>query len=253
MTNPPHPPQEPYPPRQGPGPQAPPPRSPGQFTTEQYPTDPVPIQAPPPQQAAGQHAAPSQHAAPPQYAQDGQLAAPPSPDPKAGGFLVPLVVGCLVAVLLGVYGKLHEPTGFSVNISGFSSGAYAKAWLATLAVLLAVVQLVTARMMYSPAATPGWVPGLHRWSGRIALLLTVPVVVHCLFALGFETYSLRVLVHSVVGCVVYGAFVAKMLSLARPGVPGWALPLLGGLLFAALVAVWFTSAVWLFDAKGLHT
>jgi hypothetical protein len=163
------------------------------------------------------------------------------------------MVGSLVAVLLGVYGSLHEPTGFSVNISGFSSGAYAKAWLATVAVLLAVVQLVTARMMYSPAATPAWVPGLHRWSGRIALLLTVPVVVHCLFALGFETYSVRVLVHSVVGCVVYGAFVAKMLSLTRPGVPGWALPLLGGLLFTALVAVWFTSAVWLFDSKGLHT
>jgi uncharacterized membrane protein len=184
---------------------------------------------------------------------DGQLAAPPVSDPKAAGILVPLVVGCLVAVLLGVYGSLHEPTGFAVNISGFSSGAYAKAWLATVAVLLAVVQLVTARMMYSPAATPGWVPGLHRWSGRIALLLTVPVVVHCLFALGFETYSPRVLVHSVLGCVVYGAFVAKMLSLTRRGVPGWALPLLGGLLFAALVTVWFTSAVWLFGTKGLHT
>ena len=274
MTNPPFPPQEPYPPResypprepfppgQGPGPQAPPRQSPGQFATQHATTQPVPIQqpAPPPQQApppqtssAPQPAGSPRHSAPSQPAPDGQLAAPPQPDPKAAGFLLPLVVGSLVAVLLGVYGSLHEPTGFSVNISGFSSGAYAKAWLATVAVLLAVVQLVTARMMYSPAVSPGWVPGLHRWSGRIALLLTVPVVVHCLFALGFETYSTRVLVHSVMGCVVYGAFVAKMLSLSRPGVPGWALPLLGGLLFAALVAVWFTSAVWLFDAKGLHT
>ena len=236
MTNPPFPPpQQPYP--------------------ESEPTtQPVQIQQPPSQQAGPPgHAGSGPPFQPAPGVGDGQLAAPPKPDPKAAGFLLPLLVGCLVAVLLGVYGSLHEPTGFSVNVSGFSSGAYAKAWLATVAVLLAVVQVVTARIMYSPAATPGWVPGLHRWSGRIALLLTVPVVVHCLFALGFETYSVRVLVHSVLGCVVYGAFVAKMLSLTRPGVPGWALPLLGGLLFAALVTVWFTSAVWLFDTKGLHT
>ena len=57
-------------------------------------------------------------------------------------------------------------------------------------------------------------PTVHRWSGRIAILLTVPVIIHCVYALGFQTYSARVLAHSVLGCFFYGAFVAKMLSLA---------------------------------------
>jgi hypothetical protein len=36
-------------------------------------------------------------------------------------------------------------------------------------------------------------------------------------------------------------------------VPNWAVPVLGGVLFTALIAVWLTSAVWLFGAKGLHS
>jgi hypothetical protein len=164
------------------------------------------------------------------------------------------VIGCLVAVLLGVYGGLHEPTGFSVNVAGFSSGGYAKAWLATAALLLGVVQLVTARLMYgdTPVASAPWLSGLHRWSGRIAVVITVPVVIHCLFALGFQTYEPRVLVHSLLGCLFYGAFVAKMLSLARRGLPGWMVPVLGGALFTALVGLWLTSAMWLFRGQGLH-
>ncbi|MDT7694534.1 MAG: hypothetical protein QOI75_3901 [Pseudonocardiales bacterium] len=176
-----------------------------------------------------------------------------APNPRAAGILVPLLIGCLVALLLGVYGGLHEPTGFSVNVTGFSSGAYAKAWLTSLAALLAVVQVVSARIMYSGSPSPAWVSTLHRWSGRIAVLLTVPVLVHCLFALGFQTYSPRVLAHSLFGCVFYGTFVSKMLSLSRRGVPNWAVPVLGGVLFTALIAVWLTSAVWLFGAKGLHS
>jgi hypothetical protein len=45
-------------------------------------------------------------------------------------------------------------------------------------------------------------PVVHRWSGRIAILLTVPVIIHCIYALGFGTYSARVLAHSVLGCLI---------------------------------------------------
>jgi hypothetical protein len=214
----------------------------------------------PDQQGYAEHGYPEQGHAEQGYAEQRgpvrHAAAPTAaaaPDPRAAGILVPLLVGCLVAVLLGVYGGLHEPTGFSINIIGFSTGAYAKAWLATLAALLGVVQVLSARIMYSRHGAPAWISTLHRWSGRIAVLLTVPVVVHCLFALGFGTYSTRVLVHSLLGCVFYGAFVAKMLSLTRRGLPNWALPVFGGLVFTALIVVWLTSAVWLFGAKGLHT
>ena len=35
------------------------------------------------------------------------------------------------------------------------------------------------------------------------------------------------------------------------GLPGLALPLAGGLLFAALVAVWLTSGLWYIGENGL--
>ena len=41
---------------------------------------------------------------------------------------------------------------------------------------------------------------------------------------------------------VYGVFVAKMLLLTRKGLPGWIIPLAGGLLFTGFVGLWFTSA-----------
>jgi hypothetical protein len=98
---------------------------------------------------------------------------------------------------------------------------------------------------------PDWVAGLHRWSGRAAVLLTVPVAVHCLYALGFEDSTPRVLVHSLAGCFLYGVFVAKMLVLQRPRTPRWSIPLLGGALFTAITAVWLSSAVWFFSTSGL--
>jgi hypothetical protein len=172
--------------------------------------------------------------------------------------LVAAGVGSLVAVGLGVYGRLHEPTSVAVNVAGFSSGLAAKAWLASGAFLLAIVQLSSAAAMYGrlgrrwrQTGAPGWVAGLHRWSGRAAVLVTVPVAVHCLYALGYQDSTPRVLLHSLAGCFFYGVFVTKMLVLQRPGSPRWSLPLLGGTLFTALTAVWVSSAVWFFSTSGL--
>ena len=78
---------------------------------------------------------------------------------------------------------------------------------------------------------PSWIGGLHRWSGRIAFLLAVPVAVHCLYALGFQSYSTRVLIHSVLGCAFFGAFTVKMLILPKNGLPGWVLPVAGAVVF----------------------
>ncbi|WP_348525401.1 DUF6529 family protein [Nocardia brasiliensis] len=38
--------------------------------------------------------------------------------------------------LLGVYGKTHEPSAFSVNVAGFSGPQAVKAWLATVALIV---------------------------------------------------------------------------------------------------------------------
>ena len=161
-------------------------------------------------------------------------------------------VGSLFSVGLGVYGRLHEPTFFALDLARFSCGLAAQAWLTTVAFVLVLVQLVSALVMYGriPVRTSWWIDGLHRWSGRAAVLITVPVAVHCLYALGFQDGSPRVLVHSVVGCFFYGAFAAKMLVL-RARTPGWTLPVLGGAVFTALTLLWLTAAGWFFTTHGL--
>jgi Family of unknown function (DUF6529) len=166
----------------------------------------------------------------------------------------PLLIGAAVSVGLGVYGNLHTPTGIAVNVAGFSGPQTVKVWLASAAMVLVLVQLASALVMYGrvPGVVgPPWIGDLHRWSGRVAFLLTVPVAVHCLYALGFATFDTRTLVHSLAGCFFFGAFTVKMLILPRRGVPGWSLPLFGGLVFTALTVVWLTSAFWFFTTIGV--
>jgi hypothetical protein len=184
--------------------------------------------------------------------QEGARVAAAARSAQMRALVIAFGIGSLVSVGLGVYGRLHEPTFFALNLAGFSSGLAAKAWLATAAFALAVVQLFSALVMYGriPVAAPSWIGGLHRWSGRAAVLLTVPVAVHCLFALGFQGGEPRVLVHSLFGCFFYGAFAAKMLVL-RARVPNWTLPVLGGAVFTALTALWLTASVWFFATSGL--
>ena len=172
----------------------------------------------------------------------------------AAKIVVPSLIGALVALTLGIYGRLHHPTGIAVNIAGFSSPGYVKSWLATVATAFALVQVGSALVMYGKVprvAAPPWIGGLHRWSGRIAFLLAVPVAVHCLYALGFQHYSTRVLVHSLLGCAFFGAFTVKMLILPKRGLPGWVLPVVGAVVFTALIAVWLTSAYWFFSTFGI--
>ena len=177
------------------------------------------------------------------------------PTSSARLLVVPVLVGCLVSLTLGIYGRLHSPTGVAVDVIGFSNGATVKSVLASGAVVFAVIQVASALVMYGKVrwiTAPSWIGGLHRWSGRIAFILTVPVVVHCLYALGFQTFSTRVLVHSVAGCLFFGTFTVKMLALTRRGMPGWVLPVLGGAAFALLVVIWFTSAFWFFSIFGFR-
>jgi hypothetical protein len=178
---------------------------------------------------------------------------PVAPKSHLAALLGVLACGSLVSVGLGVYGRTHEPSFFAINLAGFSSGVAAKAWIVTAVFVLALVQLGSALVMYGRIpgiAGPSWIGGLHRWSGRAAVLLSVPVAVHCLYALGFQAGEPRVLVHSLFGCFFYGAFTAKMLVL-RIDTPRWSLPVLGGAVFSALTALFLTSSVWFFATSGL--
>jgi Family of unknown function (DUF6529) len=172
-----------------------------------------------------------------------------------GKLVVPSLIGGLVALTLGIYGGLHHPTGVVVNIAGFSSAGYVKSWLATVATVFAIFQVISALVMYGKiprVSAPSWIGRAHQWSGRIAFVLAVPVAINCLYGLGFQTYSTRVLIHSLLGCAFFGAFTVKMLILPKRGVPGWALPVAGAVVFLVLVAIWFTSAYWFFSTFGIH-
>ena len=79
----------------------------------------------------------------------------------------------------------------------------------------------------------------------------MPVALHCVWSLGFVTTTPRVLVHSIVGCGFYGAYAAKMLGVRMRGLPGWAIPVLGGTVFALFLLVWSTSALWFFTRSGV--
>jgi len=57
--------------------------------------------------------------------------------------------------------------------------------------------------------------------------------------------------HSLGGCLFYGAYAAKMLALRARGLPGWALPVLGGGVLATLLLLWLTSALWFFTRSGV--
>jgi hypothetical protein len=166
-----------------------------------------------------------------------------------------LLLGAGVALTIGVYARLHQPAGRPLFLLGFSGMLQLKTWLSTAALLLVVVQLTTALWMWGRlpgvGSAPRALPQLHRWSGSVAFVLTLPVALHCVWSLGLVTTTPRVLVHGLVGCCFYGAYAAKMLGLRLRGLPSWALPVLGGTLFSAFVLVWLTSALWFFTRSGV--
>jgi hypothetical protein len=165
-----------------------------------------------------------------------------------------LLAGCAVAVAIGVYGREHD-LGSRPLFFGLPHLLQYKTWFATVALVFVVAQVLTASWMWGrlpgAGAPPTWTAPVHRWSGAIAFVLLIPVALNCLWLLGFVTTTTRALVHSIAGCTFYGAYTAKMLGLRMRGVPAWTLPVLGGLVFAAFVTLWLTSALWYFRNFGL--
>ncbi len=170
------------------------------------------------------------------------------------GVLAALLAGTAVAVALGVAGaQVDEPR--VLPVWWFTSMQSMKAWLSTVVLLLVVGQLLTALWMYArlpgirrPA--PAWVAPVHRASGRVAFLLSLPVAFYCLYSFGFDTASPRVYAHSIAGCVFYGAFASKMAGLRLTRVPGRLIPVLGGVAFTSFVVAWYLGSLWWFQLAG---
>ena len=175
-----------------------------------------------------------------------------------GVLIVGLILCAGVAVALGVYGRVHSPTYGTLPTLGFSSTASFKAWFGTVVVVLAGAQLATALWLYDRIpgvrAAPQWLGAVHRSIGFVAFVLSLPVAALCLYGFGFAPAPLssRTLVHSVAGCIFYGAFAAKVLLVHTRRLPAWAIPVAGALLFTSVVGAWLTSALWLFSVDGIH-
>jgi hypothetical protein len=169
---------------------------------------------------------------------------------------IPLLGGLLVAESLGIAARelVISPDAFPGPYFRlfFSDTLHLKAWCAMAAATLGVTQLFTAAWVFRklPWPRPRFVNVVHRWSGRLAFALTIPVAYHCVFKLGFQTNDTRVAVHSFFGVSVYGAFATKVLIVRMHRFPSWVLPLAGGLLFAALLGAWWTSSFWFFRHVG---
>jgi hypothetical protein len=174
--------------------------------------------------------------------------------------LAAFVAGALVALLLGVFGKVHDPTLSGTTTLGFNTVLAMKVAVTCVIGVLAAFQLLGALWMYGKLGrvVPPWLGPTHRITGAVALLLGVFVAYHCIWSLGLESghlpdgekVPLRTVVHGVLGCAVFGAVVVKVTAVRSKRAPGWFLPVAGGLLFALLILVVLTSAVWYLGEYG---
>ncbi|MEV0977800.1 DUF6529 family protein [Streptomyces sp. NPDC049915] len=164
-----------------------------------------------------------------------------------------------VAVAVWVIGRHHTPQ-YTTGLFGAHGAAAVtlKARLGSALFGLALVQLLLALWMYGRLpgleAAPRRVRTSHRIVGWVAFLLSVPIAYHCVRTYGVETTTTRVFLHSVAGCALYGAFVAKILVVRSRSLPGWLLPAAGSLLFGVIGLAWYSAALWAlngFAAPGL--
>jgi hypothetical protein len=144
-----------------------------------------------------------------------------------------------------------ESTYTDIVTSVFSTPIAFKAWFATAAAFLAIVQVLTGARIFGKLTgivpvPPPRVNRIHRWSGRLAILCTLPVAFHCIFILGFQTSDARVFAHSLIGTFIYGVFVAKVWYVRDRDHPRWVVPIVGATLFTVLMALWSTSSLWYF-------
>lgn len=155
------------------------------------------------------------------------------------------LAGGAVALALGVYGRVHQPTHRAIVDLGFPSLLAMKSWLTAVATALAIFQLLSALRMYG-RVQPGrpfasWLPVAHRWSGTAAFVISLPVAYHCLWSLGFATdRGARPIVHGLLGCAFYGAMATKLLSLRATRLPKWAIPVIGATLVTTLTGIFLS-------------
>ena len=166
---------------------------------------------------------------------------------RPAALAVPLALGAMTALALGLYSSVHTPTGRDFVLTGFENTASWKSALASVVAFLFLIQISLGLRIvgrFGPRRPPpSWAPDAHRLIGTVAFGLSIPVVFHCIWAMGYQSDDGRVLAHSILGCVTYGLYVAKITTARRDDRPEWALPVVGAVLGFALLATWWGSAL----------
>jgi len=174
-------------------------------------------------------------------------------------FVLGAAVSVAVALAIWFVARHHTPDSNSGLFGAhYTQAVDLKARLGSALWCLALIQFGLALWMYGRLpgvqAAPRPVHTGHRVVGLIAFLLSVPIAYHCVVTYGVETTNARVAIHSVCGCVLYGAFVVKVLVVRSRALSGWLLPLAGSVLVCAIGLLWYTAALWAlngFNAPGL--
>jgi mono/diheme cytochrome c family protein len=173
---------------------------------------------------------------------------PPAAQRSYRWLAAPVFAFAFFALAAG-FAAAHDPRSTGYFRLFFEDPVHLKAGFATGAAVLACVQLFTAGWMFRvyPWSKPDWINPVHRWSGRIAFILILPVAYHCIFKLGFQDPDARVLAHSLLGCAFFGGYAAKVTIVRLRRFPRPVLPIAGGLVFALLIGLWYTSSLWLYQ------
>jgi hypothetical protein len=182
----------------------------------------------------------------------------PARHPAVRPALLVLAVLLPFAAAVGVYEwSSHVTPDYNAGLFGAHGlDTYdLKARLATALLGVALIQLGLALWMYGRVPGAGYAPRpvrmVHRAIGFAAFLLSLPIAFHCITAYGFQRTDTRVAVHSIGGCVLYGAFVAKVVVVRSKRLPGWALPVAGSALVCGIALMWYTAALWVLNGDTL--
>jgi hypothetical protein len=173
--------------------------------------------------------------------------------PRPLVFAAPLMFLAAISIAIYVAGRSITPDYSGTALFGRTATDTLplKSTLASVVLGLATFQLLSATWIYGrlPAlgSRPDWLPSLHRLAGVAAILVSLPIAYHCMRAYGVQTFDARIAVHSIAGCFLYGAFVAKLTIVRSKRLPGWTLPLAGGTLVALVAVLWYTSALWYYN------
>jgi plastocyanin len=180
-----------------------------------------------------------------------QAAAPPA---QAVRLLIPLALGTVVALGLYVWAKNLTPD-YSTSLFGQTAADTLplKSWLGTALLALAVLQVTTALWLYGKLvrSKPRRLGLVHRLTGVAAILVSLPIAYHCMYAYGFRSFDTRTAVHSIAGCFFYGAIVAKIAIVRSKRLPGFALPLAGGTVVTVTFVLWYSAALWYFNDSSV--